>query len=223
MNGQVNGDGKMLDEPPSLPRLDQSPFDQIESSEDTIHDNGTAYFDFEQTITNTATDTPNTELTGVGNLFLKSPMATFTSEYHNQLYSKVLSTFTNGSGGDHRQPTQVNNCSTFTTDYQPTNGLDCEENRHCDTIKHRRTESVVKNPIAESIPADESEVPVIVLTSKDNSCTFIKRRILLNKPVKVGRAIGRTRQALDNAIFDCKVLSRNHALIWYQNAKVRGE
>ncbi|KAI2800369.1 hypothetical protein BLOT_012872 [Blomia tropicalis] len=35
----------------------------------------------------------------------------------------------------------------------------------------------------------------------------------------IGRAIARVRPSSDNAIFDCKVLSRNHALMWHQDGK----
>jgi hypothetical protein len=38
--------------------------------------------------------------------------------------------------------------------------------------------------------------------------------------VKIGRAVARVRAMPDNAIFDCKVLSRTHALIWYEDEKV---
>lgn len=65
----------------------------------------------------------------------------------------------------------------------------------------------------------EPGFPCIVLTSKDNSFPFTKRKICLEKPVKVGRAIGRLRPSANNAIFDCKVLSRNHAMLWFQNGK----
>lgn len=47
------------------------------------------------------------------------------------------------------------------------------------------------------------------------------RTLLLepNKPVKIGRAIARTKVSDNNAIFDCKVLSRNHAELWYEDGK----
>nr|XP_046918755.1 sarcolemmal membrane-associated protein-like [Dermatophagoides farinae] len=62
--------------------------------------------------------------------------------------------------------------------------------------------------------------PIIILTKKENSCHFIERRIsLATQKAKVGRSIGRTSTSLNNAIFDCKVLSRNHALFWYEDGK----
>jgi hypothetical protein len=38
--------------------------------------------------------------------------------------------------------------------------------------------------------------------------------------MKVGRSVARVKPAVNNAIFDCKVLSRNHALLWYKDGKV---
>lgn len=37
--------------------------------------------------------------------------------------------------------------------------------------------------------------------------------------IKVGRSVPRSRVEENNAIFDCKVLSRNHAIIWYVDGK----
>ena len=42
----------------------------------------------------------------------------------------------------------------------------------------------------------------------------------LEKPVKIGRCVAKTKPSSNNAIFDCKVLSRNHALIWFSDDKV---
>lgn len=51
---------------------------------------------------------------------------------------------------------------------------------------------------------------------------FFQTRTLLlepNQEVKVGRSIARNRVSENTAIFDCKVLSRNHAVIWYSDGK----
>lgn len=48
-----------------------------------------------------------------------------------------------------------------------------------------------------------------------------ERTLILDQSVKIGRSVARARPATNNAIFDCKVLSRNHALLWYENGKVR--
>lgn len=53
--------------------------------------------------------------------------------------------------------------------------------------------------------------------------SFKKDRTLpLDQPIKIGRSVARARPSPNNAIFDCKVLSRNHALLWYEteNGKV---
>uniref|UniRef100_A0AC35U6V8 FHA domain-containing protein n=1 Tax=Rhabditophanes sp. KR3021 TaxID=114890 RepID=A0AC35U6V8_9BILA len=35
--------------------------------------------------------------------------------------------------------------------------------------------------------------------------------------IKIGRSVGKLKPQPDNSIFDCKVLSRNHAIIWYED------
>lgn len=62
-------------------------------------------------------------------------------------------------------------------------------------------------------------VPRAILTCRPNSHPFPERVLSLDQPAKVGRSVARSRQAPNNAIFDCKVLSRNHALLWYENGK----
>ena len=46
---------------------------------------------------------------------------------------------------------------------------------------------------------------------------------MLSESVKIGRAVAQSRPAQTNAIFDCKVLSRHHALLWYENGKVSAD
>ena len=56
--------------------------------------------------------------------------------------------------------------------------------------------------------------------SNTNSELYDERRILLDKPCKIGRSVAKVRPEPTNGIFDCKVLSRNHALLWQENGKV---
>lgn len=58
-----------------------------------------------------------------------------------------------------------------------------------------------------------------ILICRDNSHPFQERTLTLEQPVKIGRSVARARAAPNNAIFDCKVLSRNHALLWYSSGK----
>lgn len=60
-----------------------------------------------------------------------------------------------------------------------------------------------------------------VLIPRTNSHPFQPRTLFLNPndDVKVGRSLARSRSSESNAIFDCKVLSRNHAVIWYGDGK----
>ncbi|XP_069101180.1 sarcolemmal membrane-associated protein-like isoform X4 [Argopecten irradians] len=58
---------------------------------------------------------------------------------------------------------------------------------------------------------------VAILTCQPNSHPFQERHISLIEPAKIGRSVARARPASNNGIFDCKVLSRNHAMLWYEN------
>ncbi|XP_014208750.1 uncharacterized protein MAL8P1.12 [Copidosoma floridanum] len=58
-----------------------------------------------------------------------------------------------------------------------------------------------------------------ILICHDNSYPFQERTLSLEQPIKIGRSVARARAANDNAIFDCKVLSRNHALLWHDSGK----
>ncbi|KRY43340.1 Sarcolemmal membrane-associated protein [Trichinella spiralis] len=57
-----------------------------------------------------------------------------------------------------------------------------------------------------------------VLTPCENSHPFEHRRVALSdEPVKIGRSLAKLQASSNNFVFDCKVLSRNHALIWYED------
>lgn len=58
-----------------------------------------------------------------------------------------------------------------------------------------------------------------ILVCRPNSHPFQDRTLCLDQPVKVGRSVARTKATPTNATFDCKVLSRNHAVLWYENGK----
>ncbi|CAL8337518.1 unnamed protein product [Lota lota] len=56
-----------------------------------------------------------------------------------------------------------------------------------------------------------------VFACRPNSHAFQERHVYLDEPVKIGRSVARCRPAQNNATFDCKVLSRNHALVWFDH------
>uniref|UniRef100_A0A672GJT8 Sarcolemmal membrane-associated protein n=1 Tax=Salarias fasciatus TaxID=181472 RepID=A0A672GJT8_SALFA len=56
-----------------------------------------------------------------------------------------------------------------------------------------------------------------VFACRPNSHPFQERHVYLDEPVKIGRSVARCRPAQNNATFDCKVLSRNHALVWFDH------
>lgn len=63
------------------------------------------------------------------------------------------------------------------------------------------------------------DVPKIVLIPHSKSHPFVQRECVLTQPQKVGRSVDKKRISQNNLIFDCRVLSRNHALIWFDKGK----
>ncbi|CAI4228360.1 unnamed protein product [Auanema sp. JU1783] len=62
--------------------------------------------------------------------------------------------------------------------------------------------------------------PYVILSPITKSHPFDERKAKVgpdDDPLKIGRAVARLKPSHDNAIFDCKVLSRNHAIMWYSN------
>jgi hypothetical protein len=72
-----------------------------------------------------------------------------------------------------------------------------------------------------STTSSQISFPCCIFRSKPNSHPFQERCIPLNEQIKIGRAVARLKALPNNAIFDCKVLSRQHAKIWYENGKVK--
>ena len=68
---------------------------------------------------------------------------------------------------------------------------------------------------------DKTEMAVAIFTPRPNSQDFQERTIQLSESVKIGRSVAKVKSAANNLIFDCKVLSRNHAIVWYEGGKVR--
>lgn len=66
-----------------------------------------------------------------------------------------------------------------------------------------------------------SDVAKIVLIPHERSHPFARRECVVREPLKVGRSVDKKRISANNLIFDCRVLSRNHAVIWFENGKVR--
>uniref|UniRef100_A0A1A9ZVZ6 FHA domain-containing protein n=1 Tax=Glossina pallidipes TaxID=7398 RepID=A0A1A9ZVZ6_GLOPL len=78
------------------------------------------------------------------------------------------------------------------------------------------TDVNITSPGAPTSP-DTNGQARIVLICEANSHPFQTRTISLTPNVEcmVGRLIAKSKAAENNAIFDCKVLSRKHAVIWY--------
>lgn len=65
-----------------------------------------------------------------------------------------------------------------------------------------------------------TKCPYAILTACSQSHAFEERRFTVpcceEDALKIGRSMARFKPNNDNAIFDCKVLSRNHAILWYE-------
>ncbi|XP_066922367.1 sarcolemmal membrane-associated protein-like isoform X3 [Clytia hemisphaerica] len=58
-----------------------------------------------------------------------------------------------------------------------------------------------------------------LIAPRPNSHPFQERQLSLKEPIKIGRAVAKAKATQNNGIFDCRVLSRNHAMLWYENGK----
>lgn len=63
------------------------------------------------------------------------------------------------------------------------------------------------------------DVAKIVLIPHERSHPFARRECIAREPLKVGRSVDKKRISTNNLIFDCRVLSRNHAVIRFENGK----
>jgi len=58
-----------------------------------------------------------------------------------------------------------------------------------------------------------------VLSPRPNSFKFSERHLNLEVPIKIGRAFKNEKSSPENAYFDCKVLSKAHAMLLYEDGK----
>jgi len=59
----------------------------------------------------------------------------------------------------------------------------------------------------------------VLITAKPNHHAFEDRAIVLDVPAKIGRSHKNDQPDSSNAFFDCKVLSKQHALILYEGGE----
>lgn len=90
------------------------------------------------------------------------------------------------------------------------NGISINSNNSSSTINNNNNNNAGLPGLAKA-----------VLICRQNSHPFNNRTLFLEplQEVKVGRSVARNRVSENNAIFDCKVLSRNHAVLWYNDGK----
>lgn len=125
-----------------------------------------------------------------------------------------------------QKSSNTNNTTTTTTTSltakqlnQSFNMLDTTNNQTKSDSNLLESTTLTSTP-ASTVPAvsyDNNGQAKIVLICEGNSHPFQTRTIYLTPNVEcmVGRLIAKSKASETNAIFDCKVLSRKHAVIWY--------
>lgn len=88
------------------------------------------------------------------------------------------------------------------------------------TPQSQQQQQTQSNSSGSPVNSENCPYAIFIFRSNNGSEHFEERRIMLDKPCKIGRSVAKIRPEPNNAIFDCKVLSRNHALLWAENAKV---
>ena len=110
---------------------------------------------------------------------------------------------------------------------QQQGGSSPPSNRSSTTTLIDSSSIITESPPTDSSPPSssnrnhEKNIPYVnfYCRSNTNSEVIEERVIYLDKPCKIGRSVAKIKPELNNAIFDCKVLSRNHASLWYENSK----
>lgn len=87
-------------------------------------------------------------------------------------------------------------------------------NSNTNTIKNSNTNGDFTSPVVNG-----NKVAKAILICHPNSHSFLDRTLVLDKPIKIGRSVGHNKTSVNNGIFDCKVLSRNHAVLWFEDGK----
>ncbi|PAA81882.1 hypothetical protein BOX15_Mlig012000g1 [Macrostomum lignano] len=64
-----------------------------------------------------------------------------------------------------------------------------------------------------------SHVAKACFKCRPQSHPFSERQVPVVELIKIGRSVAKSKPDAGNAIFDCKVLSRNHAVLWYEDGK----
>ncbi|KAI0988862.1 hypothetical protein GJ496_007557 [Pomphorhynchus laevis] len=62
-----------------------------------------------------------------------------------------------------------------------------------------------------------NDCPMMIMDRIDSTDLNSRRLISLKEPVRVGRSVGKQKPSPENAIFECRVLSRHQAIIWFEH------
>ena len=80
------------------------------------------------------------------------------------------------------------------------------------------TESIAE--ISNELTNGNSPYAKAIFLCLPSSHQFVEKEVYLNGKIKIGRVYMSAKPCRDKLFFDSKVLSKNHALIWYDNGKV---
>ncbi|XP_053671848.1 sarcolemmal membrane-associated protein [Anopheles nili] len=113
--------------------------------------------------------------------------------------------------GNNNQTNNNNNTNTLINNNSISNT--CAALNVSNNINNNTTNSINNN--------GQPQVARALLICRPNSHPFNNRTLYLEPgaQAKVGRSVARIRVSENNAIFDCKVLSRNHAVLWYKDGR----
>ncbi|XP_021207565.1 sarcolemmal membrane-associated protein isoform X3 [Bombyx mori] len=70
--------------------------------------------------------------------------------------------------------------------------------------------------VPEQSKKQDAGVPRAILTPHANSLPFEERHVTVDETVRIGRNVYRAAASPTNAIFECRVLSRQHATLYYE-------
>lgn len=112
-----------------------------------------------------------------------------------------------------------NNAHSTTTTTTTINNLNDSSSSSSSSFSSTNSTTIHDSSNNTDEPGCDSNVARMVLVCQPDSHPFQTRTIYLtpNVECKVGRSIAKSKSSENNAVFDCKVLSRTHAVLWYSN------
>lgn len=163
---------------------------------------------------------------GLKEVSTKNSSSKESSSKGNSVKGTSVSTFTsNGSLSSERALLPNYMISLMAKDEKQSNGRFHASSNNTSTVSRKKVTIMDNQNESNSVTemmykAQQLLVPRAIFNCEEKSHPFVRREVLLNHVVKIGRDVVGSKPASDNCIFDCPVLSRNHAIFYYKNRKV---